>query len=156
MAKGFKAIKRVKQKGVSGLAWASFVIAVVGGALAAGMWIGDVIETVLKAIPIGWVPEVLLFAALVTIGLDLFLDGVPNWMAIVGAILTPSIATATFGKLGDKVGEWSAALLGWLGGPMEEWVGTDSATGLAIAAIIGSLLMARRVVRKSAGITAGA
>ncbi|MGW1059376.1 hypothetical protein [Micromonospora rubida] len=155
MAKGTKAaIRKARSKGVTILAWASLGVALVGGTLAAGMWIGDVLDAVLNFIPWGWVPEVLLLVGVVAVGLDLFIDGVPNQVAIAGAILVPSVARATSGKLGDKVGEWTGALVGWMDKPMTEWIGTESAAGLAVAAIICSILMARRVIKKSRGAAA--
>ena len=146
-----KVFKSVRQKGVTGLAWASLVFAVVGGALAAGMWIGDTVVFVLNASPIEWLPELLLFAALVALILDLILDGVPNWLAIVCAILLPSVARATFGKFGATVGDFSGWVLSLLDDVLVQWVGTNSSTGLAWASIIAALLMARRVIKKSAG-----
>ncbi|MFG1847752.1 hypothetical protein [Micromonospora carbonacea] len=157
MAKGTKAaIRAARAKGVTILAWASLVVALVGGTLAAGMWIGDAIVAVLDFIPWGWVPEVLLFVGVVSVALDLFIDGVPNQVAIAGAILVPSIARATFGKLGDTITGWTGDLVGWMDKPMTEWIGTDSAAGLAIAAIICSILMARRVIKKNRGAAAPA
>lgn len=155
MAKGTKAaIRAARAKGVTILAWASAVIALVGGTLAAGMWIGDAIVAVLDFIPWGWVPEVLLLAGVIAIALDLFIDGVPNQVAIAGAILVPSVARATSGRLGDKIGDWTGSLVDWMDTWMSVWVGTDSAAGLAIAAIICAVLMARRVINKNRGAAA--
>ncbi len=152
MGKGTKAaIRAARAKGVKILAWASLAVALVGGTLAAGMWIGDAITTVLVHIPWGWVPEVLLFVGVVAVALDLFIDGVPNQVAIAGAILVPSVARATTGRLGDTVTGWTGDLVDWLDKPMTEWIGTESAAGLAIAAIICSILMARRVIKKNRG-----
>ncbi|MEV2236719.1 hypothetical protein [Micromonospora sp. NPDC049891] len=150
MAKGTKAaIRKARAKGVTGLAWASAVVALVGGTLGAGIWFGDAIVAVLNWIPWGWLPEVLLFVGVVAIGLDMFLDGVPNQVAIAGAILVPSIARATSGKLGDTITDWTGDLVDWMGEWMTEWIGTDSATGLALASIVCAVLMARRVIKKS-------
>lgn len=156
MSKAFsRAVRTARQKGVTGLAWASMIIATVGGTFAAGMWIGDVIRTILDASPWSWVPDVLLLVAVVGIGIDMLLDGVPNQVAIAGGILTPSIASAAFGKLGAIVTEWTRSLVGWLDAALVEWLGTQSSVGLALACIVCALLMARRVVRKSAGMPAG-
>ncbi len=146
MAKGTKA---VREKGVKALAWANMAVAVLGGALAVDTWIGELIARILSATPWPWLPPVLLFAAVVGIGLDLFLDGVPNQVAIGGALLAPSLAGATPGRLGSTITEWSGAFLDWMSAPLQQWVGTGSSTGLAMACIVASALMARRVVRKS-------
>ncbi|MEO3930933.1 hypothetical protein ABGB07_44890 [Micromonosporaceae bacterium B7E4] len=157
MARGSgAAIRAARQKGTTALAWASFGVAIVGGTFAAGMWIGEVIRTLLDALPWPWVPALLLLIAVVGVGIDLFVDGAPNQVAIYGGILTPSIATAADGKLGNSISDWTADLVNWLNGSLVEWLGTGSAVGLALACIICSLLMARRVVRKSAGAPAGA
>lgn len=150
MAKGSRAaIKSARRKGMTALAWASFGVAIVGGNLAAGMWLGTGIETVLEALPWEWLPSLLLLVGVVAVAIDLFIDGTPNQVAIAAAILIPSVATAAKGKLGDKIGEWTGALTDWISNSLVEWVGTNSAVGLAIACIVCSILMARRVIKKS-------
>jgi len=149
MARGSNVMNRVRQRGTTALAWASFLIAMAGGALATATFVGSVVRFFLDLLPWSWLPPVLLLVAVVAIGLDLFLDGVPNQVAVYGALATPSIASAAPGKMGDKVTEWSGMVLDYIDGPLIEYVGNDSSTGLAIACVAGSLLMARRVVRKS-------
>lgn len=148
MAKG---MRNFKAKGVTGLAWANLAIALTGGALAVDTWVGQVAVWFIQVPPWEWFPPVLLAALVIAVGLDLFLDGVPNQMAIIGALAAPSVAAASPGKLGATVTEWAGSLLGWLDGELIGWLGTSSATGLAIGCIVASILMSRRVVRKSKG-----
>jgi hypothetical protein len=152
MAKtGSKVAKKVQKRGITGLAWASAVVALVGGTLAVGTWMGDVLRFFLGLPPWDWFPPVLLVAAVIGIGVDIFIDLEPNQVAIAGFLLGPTIASATPGKLGAKITEGMKALLDWIDQPLAEWVGTDSSTGLAIACIVAAILMAKRVVRKTAG-----
>jgi hypothetical protein len=153
MSKGMKA---VRAKGVTGLAWANLAIASLGGAIAVDTWMGQLVGRILQASPWPWLPPVLLAGLVIAVGLDLFLDGVPNQVAIAGALLAPSVAGSTPGRLGSTVTDWSGALLDWMSSPLQQWVGTSSSTGLAVACIVASVLMARRVVRKSKGKSAAA
>ncbi len=147
-----RSMKAIRAKGTTGLAWANLVIAIVGGAIAVDTWMGQVVAwTLANLTPWAWLAPVLLFAAVIGVGLDLFLDGVPNQVAIAGALLAPSLAGATPGKLGSTITEWSGALLAWMSGPLQQWVGTSSSTGLAVGCIVAAILMARRVVKKSKG-----
>ena len=156
MAKGTKAaVQAVRKKGVTGLAWTSLGFAVVGGTLATETWIGKVIQGFLGLWPWEWIPAVLLAGAVVALGLDLFMDGVPNRWAIWSALTIPSIAASVDGKLGDWVSHWCGELLGLIDGWLSEWV-TDSSTGLAIACIATSLILARRVVKNAKAAKAGA
>ena len=75
----------------------------------------------------------------------------PDQIALIGALLTPAVATAAAGKLGDKVGEGCGWLLEQGSRPLQDWVGTSSSTGLAVAAIVATYFMGRRVVKKSKG-----
>lgn len=139
-----------KDKGMKGLAWASFIIAIVGGALIAEMFIGNWIEFLLELSPWDWVAPILLLAAVITVVIDLAIDWVPNYAALIAAMVMPTVATSADGKLGDQIEAGAEAVLGWINSTMIEWLGTTSTTGLALACIIGSLLMARRVISKQA------
>jgi hypothetical protein len=152
MAKANKTVKTVKtiqQKSIRGLAWASLVTATVGGTLATGTPIGDVLRTILGLVPWPWVPPVLLAAAILATAIDIVVDLEPNKAAVISVLLMPILASATHGKLGTTITGWAKDLLRWIDQPLMAWVGTDSAVGLAIACIIATFLMARRVVRKS-------
>ncbi len=142
------AVKAVQQKGIKGLAWTSFVFAVVGGTLAPEMFLGKLIQGFLGLWPWQWIPPVLLAATIVAVGVDIFIDLIPNQMAIWSALTMPTIAASVNGKLGDTVSHWCNLLLGLIDGWLHAWI-TDSSTGLAIACIAAALIMARRVVKKS-------
>lgn len=153
---GFQSkIRAAQSKGVFVLSWITFLIALVGGAFVAEIFVGDFIQTILEALPWAWLPPVLLIVLVLGTAVDLFLDLTPNQMAVTSALLAPAVATAVDGKLGDKVSEWSEAAQGWVNGALVEWTGETSAVGLAVACIVATFLMSRRVIRKSAGIPAG-
>ena len=142
------AVKAVQQKGIKGLAWTSFALAVVGGTLAPQMFLGKLIQGFLGLWPWPWIPPVLLAATVVAVGIDIFIDLTPNQAAIWSALTMPTIAASVQGKLGDTVSGWCQSLLDAIDGWLHTWI-TDSSTGLAIACIAASLIMARRVVKKS-------
>ncbi|OJF14478.1 hypothetical protein [Couchioplanes caeruleus] len=149
MAKGTKAaIRAVQQKGIKGLAWVSFGIAVVGGTLCPEMFIGRFIQGFLHLWPWEWIPPVLLAGMVVAVFVDVFIDLVPNQWAIWSALTTPTLAASVEAKLGDTVSGWCRSLLDLIDGWLAEWI-TDSGTGLAIGCIAAALIMARRVVKKS-------
>src|SRR4051794_19957203 len=127
MARSFKA---VKQKGILALAWCSFAIAVIGGTLATETFVGRVVQSIVGLFPWPWVPPVLLAVTIIGTGVDIFLDGVPNQMAIWSALTMPSIAASVSGRLGDAVSDACASLLHAIDSWLHTWV-TDSSTGLA-------------------------
>lgn len=155
MAKN-KTVKRIQQKGVKTLAWLSLGIAAVGGTAAAGTFVGDWIDNLFGLLPWHWVPVLVLLGLALTTAIDLLIDGTPNQAAIYSVIFLPSVAAAAPGELGNTIGGWFDALMGWVNDGLVQWLGTDSAVGLSIACIGGAVLMARRVIRKSAGVPAGA
>ena len=149
MAKGAKAaVKAVQQKGIKGLAWTSFAIAVVGGTLVPETFLGRLLQGFLHLWPWKWIPPVLLAATIVAVAVDIFIDWVPNQTAIWAALTMPTIAASVEAKLGDEVSKWCGELLDQIDGWLHEWI-TESSTGLAIACIAAALIMARRVVKKS-------
>lgn len=148
-AKGTKAaVRAVQQKGIKALAWTSFGIGVAGGTLATETFIGRLVQGFLELWPWKWIPPVLLAAAVVALAVDIFIDLIPNQAAIWSALLLPSIAASVTGRLGDEVSRGCRWLLNQIDGWLHTWV-TDSSTGLAIACIAATLIMARRVVKKS-------
>lgn len=160
-----KAVKTVRERGTTVLAWLSFLIAFTGGAYASAMFLGSIVRTLIGWVPnsigpvtdIGvWLPGLLLLAAVIGTGIDIFLDGVPNQFAVYSAIAAPTLASAVGGKLGDNVTKWAHTMQGHVGSGVVEWTGTASTVGLAILCIAASLLMAKRVIKKSAGSGAGA
>ncbi|MFG1776594.1 hypothetical protein ACGFIG_09215 [Micromonospora sp. NPDC049048] len=154
MAKGTKGgVRAVRSKGVKALAWVSLGAALVGGPLVAGMFIGDAIDTVLSAIPWNWIPPVILGVLLVMLIRDFVVDWEPNRQAIWSLLLMPSVARATFGKLGDRIGDWTGAALDLVADPLREWLGTGSPIALAVFVGTTAILLAQRSI-KSSGSTA--
>lgn len=137
-----------KEKGIKALAWISFVLAAVGGAALAGTFLGDWISALLGFFP-DWVGILVLTGAFVALAIDLFVDGIPNQVALYTAMSLPAVARAVPGRLGDTVTDLSRQLLASLNGALGEWLGTTSTVGLAVVSVAVSLLMARRVIAKS-------
>lgn len=149
MAKGTKAaIRAVQQKGIKGLAWSSLVIAAIGGTLATETFLGKFLRGFLHLWPWKWIPPVLLAVGLVALGVDIFIDLVPNQAAIWSALLLPSVAASVQARLGTEVQRGCGWLLDQIDGWLHTWI-TDSSTGLAIACCGAALIMARRVVKKT-------
>lgn len=136
-----------KQKGIKALAWISFILAVTGGAAVAGTFLGDWVSGLIGFFP-GWIGVVILAGAFTAMAIDLFVDGIPNQVALYTAMALPSVARAVPGKLGDTVTDLSRQLLSSVNGALGVWLGTSSAIGLAITCVVVSLLMARRVIAK--------
>ncbi|MFI6228652.1 hypothetical protein ACIBCR_15225 [Micromonospora echinospora] len=145
MAKNFKSA--IRPKGIKALAWTSFAAALVGGPLVAGMFVGDAIDTVLEAIPWGWIPPAVLFLLAVMFIRDLVIDWEPNRQAIWSLLLAPSVARATPGKLGDRIDEWTGAALDLVASPLRDWLGTGSPIALAVAVGGAALLLAQRSIK---------
>lgn len=151
MAKGLKGgIKSARSKGIRGLAWSSMFVALAGGPLVAGTFVGDAIDTVLSAIPWVWMPPVLLGLMFVVLVLDLVVDGEPNHPAVWMLLVMPSVARATPGELGDRIGEWTGSALDLVAAPLREWLGTGSPIALAVFLAATALLLARKTVKRPA------
>ncbi|TBL44226.1 hypothetical protein EYA84_01940 [Verrucosispora sp. SN26_14.1] len=136
-----------RSKGVKVLAWTSMGTALVGGPLVAGMFLGDAIDTVLEAIPWGWIPPVVLGVLVVLLLRDMLLDWEPNRMAIWSLLLIPSVARATPGRLGDRIDEWTGAALELVAEPLRVWLGTSSPIALALFVGATAILLAQRSVK---------
>ncbi|MFG1846799.1 hypothetical protein [Micromonospora carbonacea] len=149
MARNIKST--IRPKGVKALAWTSFGTAFVGGPLVAGMFVGDAINTVLEAIPWGWIPPAVLFLLAVIFVRDLVVDWEPNRQAIWSLLLAPSVARAVPGELGDRIDEWTSAALNVISGPLREWLGTGSPIALAVAVGGAAILLAQRSIKASGG-----
>jgi hypothetical protein len=136
-----------KEKGIKALAWISYGFAVVGGAAVASTFVGDWISGFVGIFP-GWVAIVAFVGAFVAMAIDLFVDGIPNQAALYSAIALPSLARAVPGKLSTTVTDLSTKALTQVNSSLGAWLGTSSALGVAVAAVVVSLLMARRVIAK--------
>lgn len=136
-----------KDKAIKGLAWASFVLAVIAGAALTDTFIGGTVAGGIGWLP-NWVAILLLIAGAVAAAVDLFVDGVPNRTAIGIAIALPSVARAVPGRLSDQVTGLSRQMLDHANsGGLGAWVGTTSALGLAVAVAAAAWIIARRTVR---------
>ena len=153
-----RAVKSVQEKGTVVLAWLSLLTAFAGGAFATAMFIGSIIRELVRWLPDswGWMPGMLLVVMVFGTGIDIFLDLTPNYFAVYSAIFAASVASAVPGKLGDKVTELAVLMRGNVDSGLQEWVGTASTVGLAVTGIAVSLLMARRVVKRSGAASASA
>lgn len=145
----------VRRRGLAGLAWATFAIAIATGALAATTGLGQFVYQLVHAAPWPWLPGVLLLAGVVTTVIDVFNDGQPNQAAVYSVLLIPSLAISTDGALARNVTSWSGDVLAFVDPTMSAWLGTTSSTGLAVAGVVGTLLMSKRVVKKGGGKTTG-
>jgi hypothetical protein len=121
---------------MKGLAWISFVLAVIAGAG-------------LAATSSGLVQIVVVIAALIWAGIDIAKDRTPNLQTVAVAVTLPSLIRGMNGTLAKKIGDgtewvWSHSA-GWLG----EWSGTGPTFGAAVAAVTVSFIIARKTMPKS-------
>lgn len=147
---GRKVFRVVHDRATVILAWVSFALAIAGGALAADMWIGRFIHNLIGMFP-NWLAILALVGVFFGMALDVILDLEPNRFAIFAAIILPSLAGCTNGKLAATIDRWSADLLHFIDRDLSGWLGTSSSTALALAAILVSWLIARRVVKRGGG-----
>ncbi len=136
-----------KEKGIKALAWISYGLAVIGGAALAATFVGGMVANVVGFFP-AWVAIVLFAAGFAAMAVDLFVDGIPNQVALYTAIALPSLARSVPGKLSGTVTDMSRQALAQVNDGLGAWLGTSSALGVALASVVVSLLMARRVVAK--------
>src|SRR5688500_17943266 len=81
------------------LAWGSFALGIAASPLLAGTFVGGAIDNVITFGP-GWAAPVLLLLLVVGVGVDLFVDGVPNRVALYCAMAWCSVARSVDGRLG--------------------------------------------------------
>lgn len=139
-----------KEKGRKALAWISFGFAVIGGAAIVATFIGGFIAGLVGIFP-SWVAIAAFVGAIVAMVIDLFVDGEPNTIALYTAMVVPSLARAVPGQLSDTVTQASGSALDQVNQTLGMWLGTSSAIGIAVACVIVSLLMGRRVVARGGG-----
>ncbi len=136
-------------KGTRALAWISYGLAVVGGSALMATDPGSWIAATIGVFP-QWVAVFLFGAGLVGMCLDLFLDRIPNRLAVWMAILLPSSARAVHGQLGADVRDVATHISGAADARLSAWIGQSSLLAIAAFCVAVALLMARRVVRKGA------
>jgi hypothetical protein len=152
MAKGkSKSIKALRDKVGLCLAWISEGFAVVAGTLATDTPVGHTIQQILHLFPWAWVPVLTLIGAVVATAVDLFMDGVPNRVAVFTTLAIPSIAAASPGSFGATISRWCGDLLGWVNDRLVGMLGTNSAIGLTLACALVAVLLSRRVVKATPG-----
>ena len=138
-----------KEKGIKALAWISYGLAVVSGAATVTTFLGGWITGIVGWFP-GWVAAIATAGLVIGMGIDLFIDGIPNQVALYSAMVIPSLARAVPGRLGDTVGELATSLRDSVNASLSTWLGVTSSVGVAIGCAAISLLMARRVIAKGA------
>lgn len=143
-------VKRAVSTGTEILAWVSFLVGTVGGAAAAATWIGSLIGA-----PFHWwgwaqvLLKVILFVGTVGMILDAANDLKPDRFAVWMAILLPSLAAATSGKLAATIRQAADWLLAQVSPSLTGWIGTSSKTVIAIVCIAVALAMAKRVNKRA-------
>jgi hypothetical protein len=140
-----------KEKGRKVLAWVSFGFAVAAGAGAAFTFIGSWIAGILGFFPAPWLPPLLLAAAVVTMAMDIFVDSEPNQAALYTAMIVPSLAAASSGRLADTVRQGAGQIQTQLALGIGDWLGVSAGFGFVLVAGAVSILMGRRVVAKGGG-----
>lgn len=145
---GTRVVQQARTKGVKILAWVSLGAALVGGPLVAAMFVGDVIETVLEAVPWSWVAPVILAILFVIFVRDMVIDWEPNHQAIYSLLVMPSVATATLGNLGNRIDQWSGSALDLVADPLREELGTGSPIAMALVVAATAILLAQRAIKR--------
>jgi hypothetical protein len=146
-AAGFRA---VHAKSIKGLAWTTLVIALADGAMLPGTFVGDAVRTVFGWLPWGPViPIILLVVGWVAVFLDTFLDLEPNQVAVLGALLLPTVATTLHGGMATWTRQIAVNVLHMV----DQWIFKAAPAGLgssalALAVGVAVILMAQRVVNK--------
>jgi hypothetical protein len=137
-----------KEKGIKALAWISYGLAVVSGAALVTTFLGGWISGLVGLFP-GWVAVAATAGIIVAMAVDLFVDGIPNQVALYSAMVIPSLARAVPGKLGDTVGGLAQSLRASVNASLTTWLGVSSSIGVAVGCAAVSLIMARRVIQKA-------
>lgn len=144
-------LRSAHAKSIKGLAWASFVIALADGAMLPATFVGDAVDTGLGWLPWGAiVPIIILVVGWGAVFLDTYLDLEPNQVAVIGALLLPSVAASLNGGLADWTEDVADKVLNaidqWLFAAMPDGLGSQA---LAVTIAVAVVLMAQRVVKKS-------
>lgn len=141
----------VRDKGTRALAWVSFVFAIVAGVALATTIVGAFITGIFKFLPWHWLATLTFVGAVVAMAIDLFVDGEPNQVALASMVAIPSLARAVPGRLGANVSHLATQVHNSLDQGLNAWLGTSSPLVLGLCCAAIAALIARRVVRKTAG-----
>ena len=127
---------------LKGLAWTSFVLAIIAGAgLASNN--SELMQFVI-------VP-----AALTAVVVDIVKDRTPNVAAVVVAVALPSYMVGMNTGLTDTLGRWLDGLWGWASSWLGWLAGTESTLVVAFGAIVVSVLIAKSTMGSSATLRLG-
>lgn len=134
------------------LAWVAFVFGgLAASPLLAATFVGGILDNILSIGP-NWMPPLAAFLICVGIAIDLIADGIPNRLALYGAMLIASVARSVDGKLGDNIESAANQLRDTVTPGLEEWMGTGSIVAMALAlAGAGWLISRRTMAAKSSG-----
>lgn len=138
------------------LAAASFLLATLGGLMAAGTFIGSIIIGIIHVGPV-WLPFPMAAVGVVFLAGDLIRDGIPERLAVYISMALPSVfmAMPEEGKLHQKFAGWiedvNNKMTDWLG----EWIGMTGSkavmTVVAFSALAAAVLLCERYARGAKG-----
>jgi hypothetical protein len=143
----------------NGMAWASFIFAVLGGLTATGTFAGKFVGKIVHGLPI-WIILPVALAVLWFIFSDLKDDGVPDRLrTIYMTIFWPSWLLGAQGKLAKYVNGWIYHMNGWIDKKVGPWIsdhpshtGTHALmTALSLTFIVLAVLQAHRYYSKNKG-----
>lgn len=140
-----------KERGRKVLAWVSFGFAVAAGAGAAFTFVGSWVAGLMGFFPAPWLPALLLVVAVGTMAMDIFVDSEPNQAALYMALIVPSLAAASSGKLAETVSQLAGQLQSQLALGMGDWLGVSAGFGFVVVCAAAAMVMGRRVVAKGGG-----
>lgn len=133
---------------IKGLAWLSWVAALIGGWALIGTFAGSWISGIIGFFP-DWVAPVALVLGGIWMALDGILDAEPNRPAVWLAILLPSVGQGVNGSWGRQFHQWGADMNASMTAHMGEALGTGSLVATAAIFVGAALILARRVVKKN-------
>lgn len=133
------------------LAWASFVLALTGGALLPGTPVGESLSDFISSVTWVWVPPAVFAIGVVGAGWDIVRDLIPDRIAIYTAALAPTFAGAIDGKLASKVAQFSDWVASWSVGWLKEWSGLVEPEHVAIVALLLAFAIAKRATKDRKG-----
>lgn len=132
-------------KGRKILAWISYGFAIVGGAalVATGL------ITFFTGLVPGWVSAILFAGLFCAMAVDIIIDGEPNRLALISAMVLPSLAATVNGQLSTVVGQFARQVLTSVNAGLGSWLGVSgSGWAVAVMCIALAMIIARRVVAK--------
>ncbi len=132
------------------LAWVAFIFGgLAASPLLAATFIGGIIDNLLSIGP-NWVPPLAAFLICVGIAIDLIADGIPNRLALYGAMLISSVGRSVNGKLGASIESGANQLRDQVSPGLEAWMGTGSIVAMALALAGAGWLISRRTMAAKA------